>query len=292
MFLRIPPVANVAEYIGQLESELAGKANEASDMRLQNRALMEENSRLTDLTRLLLSSPHFANFLNDFGPNSLPFPNPANDSASMASEPSMEPNFDFAAPVEVPQSWNSGIDAPAIANPAVFAVTDVPEPESLDVGALNDKTCDLPACSLPCCGAPFPVSCKDGLSFPGYENDDVLSRDDKDVPLLEQSPAAVETETEQSEVDVSPTVDGCVDPSLALFDDQYPDPLTDVTESGDVFCIQPEKLVDRLELRVERDSAHGDDAAITRMRFARLCASLDDACARVEQATVASWRQV
>ncbi|CRG89533.1 ribonuclease Z [Talaromyces islandicus] len=60
------------EYIGQLEGEVAVKTTEANELRMQNRALLEENNRLTDLTRLLFSSPHFSDFLNDLSTNGLP----------------------------------------------------------------------------------------------------------------------------------------------------------------------------------------------------------------------------
>lgn len=57
------------EYIGQLEGEIAAKVNENSDLRSQNRALMEENTRLSDLTRMLLSSPSFSGFLDTLASN-------------------------------------------------------------------------------------------------------------------------------------------------------------------------------------------------------------------------------
>lgn len=57
------------EYIGQLEGEIAAKVNEVTDLRSQNRALMEENTRLTDLTRMLLSSPSFSGFLDTLAQN-------------------------------------------------------------------------------------------------------------------------------------------------------------------------------------------------------------------------------
>jgi hypothetical protein len=57
------------EYISQLEGEIAGKVNENSDLRSQNRALMEENTRLSDLTRMLLSSPSFSGFLDTLTAN-------------------------------------------------------------------------------------------------------------------------------------------------------------------------------------------------------------------------------
>lgn len=57
------------EYIGQLEGEIAAKVNENTDLRAQNRALMEENTRLSDLTRMLLSSPSFSGFLDTLSQN-------------------------------------------------------------------------------------------------------------------------------------------------------------------------------------------------------------------------------
>ncbi|KAH8677852.1 hypothetical protein BX600DRAFT_545558 [Xylariales sp. PMI_506] len=61
------------EYITQLESEIASKVTENGDLRAQNRALMEENKRLSDLTRMLLSSPSFSGFLDHL--SSAPAPN-------------------------------------------------------------------------------------------------------------------------------------------------------------------------------------------------------------------------
>ncbi|KAE9370280.1 hypothetical protein N431DRAFT_426664 [Stipitochalara longipes BDJ] len=57
------------EYISQLEGEIATKVNENNDLRSQNRALMEENTRLSDLTRMLLSSPSFSGFLDTLASN-------------------------------------------------------------------------------------------------------------------------------------------------------------------------------------------------------------------------------
>ncbi|MCJ1308487.1 hypothetical protein MMC25_002140 [Agyrium rufum] len=57
------------EYIGQLEGEIATKVKEAEDLRVRNDALESENTRLTDLTRMLLSSPAFSTFLNDLSSN-------------------------------------------------------------------------------------------------------------------------------------------------------------------------------------------------------------------------------
>ncbi|PSS13284.1 hypothetical protein M430DRAFT_52448 [Amorphotheca resinae ATCC 22711] len=79
------------EYIGQLEGEIAAKVTENNDLRSQNRALMEENTRLTDLTRMLLSSPSFSGFLDTLAQN------PA------AQQQQQQPN---PAPAQVQQSEN------------------------------------------------------------------------------------------------------------------------------------------------------------------------------------------
>ncbi|PNY27952.1 Uncharacterized protein TCAP_02123 [Tolypocladium capitatum] len=62
------------EYITQLEAEISNKVNENGDLRAQNRALVEENKRLSDLTRMLLSSPSFSNFLDHLSTNPTALP--------------------------------------------------------------------------------------------------------------------------------------------------------------------------------------------------------------------------
>ncbi|KAK3371143.1 hypothetical protein B0T24DRAFT_305715 [Lasiosphaeria ovina] len=57
------------EYITQLEAEIANKVTENGDLRAQNRALVDENKRLSDLTRMLLSSSSFSNFLDQLSSN-------------------------------------------------------------------------------------------------------------------------------------------------------------------------------------------------------------------------------
>ncbi|KAL9612992.1 MAG: hypothetical protein Q9167_002425 [Letrouitia subvulpina] len=53
------------EYIGQLEGEIASKTTENDTLRSKNEELMAENTRLTDLTRMLLGSRAFSTFLNE-----------------------------------------------------------------------------------------------------------------------------------------------------------------------------------------------------------------------------------
>lgn len=58
------------EYISQLEAERDSKDDEVARLRSNNRALMEENKRLSDLTRMLLSSASFSSFLDQLSTNS------------------------------------------------------------------------------------------------------------------------------------------------------------------------------------------------------------------------------
>ncbi|AEO62010.1 hypothetical protein MYCTH_2316740 [Thermothelomyces thermophilus ATCC 42464] len=57
------------EYISWLETQLTDKVNEAGLLRAQNQALIEENARLTGLTKMLLSSEHFRDMLADLSSN-------------------------------------------------------------------------------------------------------------------------------------------------------------------------------------------------------------------------------
>lgn len=57
------------DYIQWLEGELTDKINESGLLRAQNRALIEENSRLTALTKMLLSAPEFATYLGELSSN-------------------------------------------------------------------------------------------------------------------------------------------------------------------------------------------------------------------------------
>lgn len=89
-----------AEYIGQLETEIATRTTEAHELRLQKCALYEENARLNDLARMLLGSPSSpASYtLLSIGicyPNSLP-PN-----SSLVRDPVLS-----AASPERPWPWN------------------------------------------------------------------------------------------------------------------------------------------------------------------------------------------
>ena len=56
---------NTTEYISQLEGEVAVKAQEANDLRVENRNLQEENGRCRRLIEVLLRHPAYAPFIED-----------------------------------------------------------------------------------------------------------------------------------------------------------------------------------------------------------------------------------
>lgn len=86
------------EYISQLEGELSAKGSEADELRIENEALKTENSRLTDLTRMLLSSPAFSTFLNDLSAN------PSGGLPASSSSSSSPPSSTQAPPAQQSQS--------------------------------------------------------------------------------------------------------------------------------------------------------------------------------------------
>ncbi|KAI0884594.1 uncharacterized protein GGS22DRAFT_163856 [Annulohypoxylon maeteangense] len=145
------------EYITQLESEIANKVTENGDLRAQNRALMEENRRLSDLTRMLLSSPSFSNFLDHLSSN------------PSAPQQQAQPEQRQPEPRQVPKDVNPytagqqthqhqqigmvmmpeqtmdfsmlNINSDAFNyQPQVFAVLETPEMPVIDTEALTGKT--------------------------------------------------------------------------------------------------------------------------------------------------------
>jgi hypothetical protein len=272
-----------AEYIGQLEGEVTAKTNEANDLRLQNRALLEENARLTDLTRMLLASPHFASFLNDISVNGLhapvqnqaaavqshtqiqpttespDVPMPSTSNANSMPTISEQPSFDFAAPLEVNgPGWNSGIDM-NFNNASVFAVLDVPEGpaiQAIDTSALSGKDSHY--------AGPLPL-------------DDV-----KDIPTIEMPP--VERETESTTMLVEVDIDES-DPSFALFLDQPPTQKSTSSSRPPVDTAirdpRPEKA-HAIDMRVVD---HTDPTRSNLARFELFCARIEGAYQRVCQST-------
>jgi len=161
-----PSLTSYLEYIGQLEGEVAAKVQEANDLRAQNRQLMEENTRLTDLTRMLLSSQAFSGFLSELSQNGMPAPTPATTTSAVASQPQPQPTkkdvnphqatrqaqnqqttvgmtmvpestIDFSLLDSIPtNNWNASFGMNSY---QVCAVTELPEGPTIDINFLSGK---------------------------------------------------------------------------------------------------------------------------------------------------------
>jgi len=127
---------------------------------------MEENTRLSDLTRMLLSSQAFSGFLNELSQNGMPAPAPATTAPAVASQPQPQPTKKDVNPHQatrqaqnqqttvgmtmIPEStvdfslldltttnnWNAGFGMNSY---QVCAVTEVPEGPAIDTNFLSGK---------------------------------------------------------------------------------------------------------------------------------------------------------
>jgi len=226
------------EYIGQLEGEIAAKSQEANDMRAQNEQLREENNRLTDLTRMLLSSHAFSGFLQELSQSGLPAPNTQTNTQQQkqAARPqpkprrkdvssidtshqiqSQQPQIGMALIPEVPidlsafqpsSAWMTAL--PSSSDFQVYAVTDLPEAPILDLEALSGKpnsifshpksTKDVP--SLP----KSPISLTKPAEFKSSEIDDTVALDSEVFTLyfdMPSVPGGVRQSTETTNHEIS-----------------------------------------------------------------------------------------
>ncbi|KAJ5648926.1 uncharacterized protein N7484_002649 [Penicillium longicatenatum] len=261
------------EYIGQLESEVAARTNEAHEARLQNRALYEENARLNDLARMLLGSPHFANFLNEM-PDSVPpqvqahqqpqqqpqqapvpkeaaAPRPQEFQMQQHPQPNMVmvPNQGMDASM-LNSGWNSGIDM-NYGNTPVFAVLEVPEGPALDSEVLSGKSSSI------------------GSSEPAKDEAPVFDRPEGEAVTQKSDIGVANPDVEIDESD----------PAFALFVDS---PVSSAPSDDLVFeGVQSEKSVPHYELVVDAAQA----SAVAHARFNSLCSSIEAAFDRVSIVT-------
>ena len=290
------------EYIGQLEGEIAAKASEADDLRAKNEELVAENTRLTDLTRMLLSSPAFSTFLNDLSGSgasaSMPelsrvqSQTPASRPQSATPRKDVNPNqstprptssqntnaqvgmtmipeetsFQYRATESANNGWtDSNMDFGGLYDAQVYAVTEVPQGpavDSMSFAMLHGKT----------------------SNFVGSYSSD----DSKDEPAEIEPMPALAAKVEIPEVIECPPHDvnlDVSDPTLALFLDQ---PST----SSEFAAIEPEdrvfgeieleKAFDRIELVIAEDPNESVEiSSSTIERFERLCSRLEAASMRV-----------
>jgi hypothetical protein len=265
-YLSVELITNLLiEYIGQLEGEIAAKSQEANDMRAQNEQLREENNRLTDLTRMLLSSQAFAGFLQELSQSGLPPPNaqvnaqqqkqarPQPQSKPRRKDVSsndashqmqiQQPQIGMALIPETPidlsafQPSNAWMTALPTSDFQVYAVTELPEAPVLDLEALSGKS------------------------------DSIFSRSKstKDLPkLAELVEASVKSaETKPSEVDETVPLD---------------------REAFALYFEMPVMPSDKGKSTKSMDLEMSEEQRSTELK--KLCDDLDEACARISKYTV------
>ncbi|KAJ4152999.1 hypothetical protein LMH87_009512 [Akanthomyces muscarius] len=263
------------EYITQLESERDHKDDEVTSLRQSNRALMEENKRLSDLTRMLLSSPSFSNFLDHLSTNSTTIPQvPVKVEAQPEQEQAQVPKdanpFGNQSQQQIGMAMipEQSMDYSMLAldgynfQPTVFVV-DTPEiPAPIDVGLLAGKTSNF---------------------VESFTEDEKV-----DMPVIERP---VQTETVEP-TEVAPVNDKFEsDPEFALFHAQSsaPAPESPVLSEGlshvDIFGgIEVEKALSRFELV---DATQEEQTAAYAMaRVQRISASAESVVARLELLTL------
>jgi len=286
------------EYIGQLEAEVAAKTNEASDLRMQNRALMEENTRLSDLTRMLLSSPSFSSFLDTLSPvngpapvestersststktsrqTENPTPNPPKDANPYAAQQQVgmalvpDNNTDFPIP-ELNNNWAAGYlpGAWGTNQPQVFSVLELPEGpavDQIDSSMLSGKSSSFTSETFSCDEAKAEV--------PMVER----------MPVIEEQVGKVKVSAVKPEEDLDES-----DPAFSLFAESSFTRVTEVESTA--FASVLELLqgitvgkVPRFELvNAEQADRHVNNADMD--LFLRLCDSTEATLRRIDGLT-------
>lgn len=260
------------EYISQLESERDNKDEEVTVLRQNNRALMEENKRLSDLTRMLLSSPSFSNFLDHLSTNSAAIPQPAPVKVEAQPEEQQVPKdvnpyggSQSQQQIGMAMIPEQTVDYSMLAldgynfQPQVFVV-DTPEmPTPIDAGILSGKTSNF---------------------VESFTDDEKV-----DVPVIERP---VEVEAVEPVAPVDDKFES--DPEFALFHAQSPVSAPESTVSQDfsqldIFGgIDTEKALSRFELV---DATEEEESAVYAMaRVQRISASAESVLARLELLTL------
>jgi bZIP-type transcription factor MBZ1 len=285
------------EYIGQLEGEIAAKVAEADELKVKNEELMAENTRLTDLTRMLLSSPAFSSFLSDLSGNGVALPPTVQNSPSSmvkAGQPSAtrkdvnphqivkqqvdsrqdvaqigmplipETTFDYGTLESTSNMWAEGNMDFSLYDAQVFTVMELPQGpavDQLDSGMLAGKS---------------------SYSASSYVTDDepkhelpIVER----MPVLEKDGCDDEPKKYRDDVEIDES-----DPAFALFADCL-FPATSLAPAGDITLfgsIEPEKAFGRVEIVLqEQVDGCGKISAGTMEKFERIYSSLEAASKRI-----------
>lgn len=286
------------EYIGQLEGELATKANEMSILKEQNRALMDENAKLTNLTRMLLSSSAFSTFVDEMGASSLaakpaPIPEQADNIRTESSQPiapkdvnpyqasqkphsqqsnaqvgmAMMPNnqIDFST-LDINNSpWDTRILPWQTNQPQVFSVLDLPAGPAVDTAVLSGK-----------------VSNSVGSCFPSEECKE-------ECPTLNAMPSNQEEAEENlsSHKQITDLDFDESDPAFALYADSPSSSVSAATEPCNQMLekLDTEKVTSGLVILSAVESSTDEISLSTMERLEQMCRSMDVVSDRIGNMT-------
>ncbi|KAF7544549.1 hypothetical protein G7046_g9765 [Stylonectria norvegica] len=269
------------EYIGQLEAEIASKVNENGDLRSQNRALMDENKRLSDLTRMLLSSPSFSNFLDTLSNNPAPQNQP-----QMKVEPQQQQEIHQLPkdvnPYNSQQSQQQQIGMAMIPEQSMdFSML------SLDNGSYNFQP-QVFVVDTPEIHTPIDASVLSGKASNFVEQSFDSEEEKVEMPIIERPVEKAAKPTEATPIDEEFESD----PEFALYHSepaaaaQEPKELdVEGFSQVDIFGgIESEKALARYELIDASDEEAS--AAFAMARVQRISASIDSVVSRLEQLTM------
>jgi len=257
------------EYISQLEGEIAVKVNENSDLRAQNRALMEENTRLSDLTRMLLSSPSFSGFLDTLASN----PAAAQSAVQSVQQPQQQQQ------IEQPQRQMRKDVNPYSAQQQI-GMTLIPE-NNMDFSMLDLQSNDAYAFQpqvFSVLSMPETVIDSEILSGKNSTFSHLPSDDEKvELPTVERMPVVSE---EQEQVE---TVDEEFDSEFALFTAAPSTPVANKSEEFDISFLINLSLKPTTYDLIVRDEA-SENAALRRVD--RLTAEMEACVERLSGLTM------
>lgn len=275
------------EYITQLEAEIATKVTENGTLRAENRALLDENKRLSDLTRMLLSSPSFSDFLDRLSSNPQQTAQPQQQQQQQPQQQQQENSR------QVPKDVNPYTAQQQLQHQHI-SLAMIPE-QNMDFSMLNMDTADTfnyQPQVFTVLETPEPTL--DAAILSGKSSNIVDGQFDSEeekveMPVIER-PAAVEEEVTTASAPVDEEFES--DPAFALYHDA---PVAETTtpveldteglSNIDIFGgIEPEKVLARYELV----NTSEDDAAVTlaMARVQRISANLESVMARLELLTV------
>lgn len=268
---------------------MAARTTEAHELRLQNRALYEENAHLTDLARMLLSSPHFSSFLDDLNvsgassnqPQAQQHPQPP-QLPSQPQAPVSQPAMQTSAPKDPTPNANAGPQEFPMQQTADVGMVMVPN-QAVDVSSMGlnnggwNSGIDMNFANTPVFAVmdvpQGPVIDAEMLSGKSSSIVDAcMPETTKDsIPSLDRPPVVEEAPVESKGVDLEIS-----DPD-PLFDGTPVTPSDETPESFE--GVQPEKESPMFELVVESEAK----AAANRLK--QLCDSMEGSFQRISKAT-------